>query len=1093
VQQKNFLEADPLWYKHAVIYQLHVRAFYDQNGDGIGDFAGLTEKLDYLESLGITAIWLLPFYPSPLKDDGYDISDYLDVNSTYGSLKDFRRFLRLTHERGIRVITELVINHTSDQHPWFQRARQAKPGSIWRDFYIWSDTPDRYKEARIIFKDFESSNWAWDPVANAYYWHRFYSHQPDLNFENPLVQKEVFRTLDFWFEMGVDGLRLDAVPYLFKQEGTNCENLEPTHAFIRKLRKHVDTHFTEKVLIAEANQWPEDAAAYFGQGDECHMAFHFPAMPRLFMGITMEDRFPIIDILEQTPPLPFTCQWAFFLRNHDELTLEMVSDEERDYMYRIYAKDPHARINLGIRRRLAPLLDNDRSKIELMKILLLSLPGTPVLYYGDELGMGDNFYLGDRNGVRTPMQWSADRNAGFSKANPQQLYLPLVIDPPYHYEMVNVENQESNPSSLLWWLRRVLSVYNSHPVFGFGTMEIINSPNSKILAFTRTYENEIILVITNISRFSQATELDLKKYVGHTPYELFHQNRFPIIKEEPYNITLGPHNYFWLSLKPSESLATTSKEEIPLLHVEKSWKNIFKDKSLQKLEYALPRFIKNARWFEHKAYTIHNTTIIAQMALDETQLCLVQVSYLEVEDIDIYLLLLSYAKKPKADQILQNTPQSFIAHLHIDGQEGILYDSIYDEDFKKNILQVILNRKRAKSLNDDQLIPSQGDSLRKGLFKEFTSSEPSQVSKSEQSNSSLVYGQQFFLKLYRRIEEGIHPDVEISQFLSDQAHFDHIPPYMGAIEWRHSRSQPLTIALLEKLVPNEGTGWTFFLDALTRYYEKVLALNESEKEHTKIHDLIGGSSLETARLLGQRTAEMHLALISKPEEPHFTPEPCSILDQRSIYQAMRGTVKTAVQLLRRKHVELPESLNGLIEDVVKSEHEVLNYFQKIIQKQFLCEKIRTHGDFHLGQVLYTGKDFFIIDFEGEPTQSLNARRIKRLSLRDVAGMIQSFFYVAHKALLSEVIKPEGMPTLEPWANVWYEQISVIYLQAYMQAIRKAPIPIVPKSDEDSAYLLQAFLFEKVFYELSYELNTRPDWVALACKGINYMLKNKIAV
>ncbi|MEJ2238419.1 MAG: maltose alpha-D-glucosyltransferase, partial [Gemmatimonadales bacterium] len=436
------MNADRQWYKDAVIYQVHVKAFSDSNGDGIGDFKGLTEKLDYIEDLGVTAVWLQPFYPSPLRDDGYDIADYKEVHPDYGTLRDFRTFLKEAHRRGLKVITELVINHTSDQHAWFQRSRRARKDSRHRDFYVWSDTPDRYQDARIIFKDFEHSNWTWDSTAQSYYWHRFYSHQPDLNFDNPDVRKSVFQLMDFWLDMGVDGLRLDAVPYLFEREGTNCENLPETHELLKQLRRRVDDKYDDRMLLAEANQWPEDAVAYFGAGDECHMAFHFPVMPRLFMGIEMEDRFPIVDILEQTPGIPDVCQWAIFLRNHDELTLEMVTDEDRDYMYRVYAQDPRARVNLGIRRRLAPLMGFNRRRIELMNSLLLSLPGTPVMYYGDEIGMGDNIYLGDRNGVRTPMQWSPDRNAGFSKCNPQQLYLPAIIDPEYHYEAVNVEAQQ---------------------------------------------------------------------------------------------------------------------------------------------------------------------------------------------------------------------------------------------------------------------------------------------------------------------------------------------------------------------------------------------------------------------------------------------------------------------------------------------------------------------------------------------------------------------------------------------------------------------------------------------------------------------------
>src|SRR5712672_2556350 len=544
VQGESQTSVDPLWYKDAVIYELHVKTFCDSDGDGMGDFRGLMEKLDYLQELGVTAIWLLPFYPSPMRDDGYDIADYFDVNPNFGTLDDFRAFLDAAHDRNLRVITELVINHTSDQNPWFQKSRRAvarygpvaasddrvsarasgvtDPGYSdydlpYRDFYVWSETPEKYKDARIIFKDFETSNWAWDPLAKAYYWHRFYSHQPDLNFDNPAVHVAVKKVCDFWLWMGVDGLRLDAIPYLYEREDTNCENLPETHKYLRELRAHVDAKFPNRMLLSEANQWPEDAAAYFGNGDEAHMNFHFPLMPRMFMALQMEDRFPIIDIMEQTPVIPENCQWAMFLRNHDELTLEMVTDEERDYMYRVYATDRRMQVNLGIRRRLAPLLENDRRRIELMNALLLSLPGTPVLYYGDEIGMGDNIYLGDRNGVRTPMQWSPDRNAGFSRANPQKLYLPVIIDPEYHYEAINVEAQQNNPNSLLWWMKRLISFRKRSKVFGRGSLEFLPSENRKVLAFVRRYQDEAVFVVANLSRLAQYLDNDLSAFKGIEP------------------------------------------------------------------------------------------------------------------------------------------------------------------------------------------------------------------------------------------------------------------------------------------------------------------------------------------------------------------------------------------------------------------------------------------------------------------------------------------------------------------------------------------------------------------------------------------------
>ena len=534
----------PLWYKDAIIYELHVKSFYDSNGDGIGDFEGLIQKLDYIRDLGVTALWLLPFYPSPLLDDGYDIADYFNIHPQYGTLADFRKFLREAHRRDIRVITELVINHTSDQHKWFQQSRRAKPGSALRNYYVWSDTPDKYKDARIIFTDFEDSNWAWDSVAQAYYWHRFYSHQPDLNYDNPRVRREILRVLDYWFTMGVDGMRLDAVPYLFEREGTNCENLPETHAFLKELRAHVDRKFKDRMLLAEANQWPEDAAAYFGNGDECHMAFHFPIMPRLFMAIRMEDRFPIMDILEQSLDIPANCQWGMFLRNHDELTLEMVTDEERDYMYRVYAQDPLARINVGIRRRLAPLLDNNRRLIELMNSLLLSLPGTPILYYGDEIGMGDNYHLGDRDGVRTPMQWNASLNAGFSTANPQRLFLPVIIDPEYNYITTNVENQSRNLSSLLWFMRGTIALRKRYKAFGRGGIQFLRSDNKKVLTFLRTYGQENILVVANLSRYSQAVSIQLPDHAGFRVKAIFSDNEFPRVADAPYIVTLAPHTFY---------------------------------------------------------------------------------------------------------------------------------------------------------------------------------------------------------------------------------------------------------------------------------------------------------------------------------------------------------------------------------------------------------------------------------------------------------------------------------------------------------------------------------------------------------------------
>src|SRR3954454_17469998 len=655
--------SDLLWYKDAVIYELHVKTFHDSNADGIGDFRGLIEKLDYLQELGISAIWLLPFYPSPLKDDGYDIANYFDVNPHYGTLDDFRAFLSAAHERGLRVITELVINHTSDQNPWFQKSRRAPAGSPEREVYVWSDTPEKYNDARIIFKDFETSNWAWDPVAKSYYWHRFYSHQPDLNFDNPAVHEVVEQVCDFWLKLGVDGLRLDAVPYLYEREGTNCENLSETHLYLKKLRAHVDEHFSGRMLLAEANQWPEDAVAYFGNGDESHMNFHFPLMPRMFMALQMEDRFPIIDILEQTPAIPDNCQWAMFLRNHDELTLEMVTDEERDYMWRVYANDPTARINLGIRRRLAPLLANNRRKIELLNILLFSMPGTPVLYYGDEIGMGDNFYLGDRNGCRTPMQWSPDRNAGFSKANPQQLYLPITIDPEYHYEAINVENQQKNLSSLLWWTRRVIAMRKNFKAFSRGSLEFLNPDNPKVLAFLRRFDNETIVIVANLSRFSQSAELDLSRFAGCVPMEVFSRNLFRPIRKTRYVVTLGPHAYYWFALQaPIDTRRTLKKRVVPSIDMPAQFDILLRDGHREQLEReVLPNHIQNSRWFGSKARSLRDLKVTEQLAFspdaDGARLWFIDVNYLDAPT-EKYAIPVKIAAGETAQSITQNASQA---------------------------------------------------------------------------------------------------------------------------------------------------------------------------------------------------------------------------------------------------------------------------------------------------------------------------------------------------------------------------------------------------------------------------------------------------
>ncbi len=834
-QGPNDTSVDPLWYKDAIIYELHVKTFCDSDGDGMGDFRGLIEKLDYLQELGVTAIWLLPFYPSPLRDDGYDIADYFDVNPSFGTLDDFRALLDAAHQRNVRVITELVINHTSDQNPWFQKSRRAvataasgvtDPGYsdylAYKDFYVWSNTPEKYKDARIIFKDFETSNWAWDPVAKAYYWHRFYSHQPELNFDNPAVHDAVEKVCDFWLSMGVDGLRLDAVPYLYEREDTNCENLPETHEYLRRLRAHVEAKFPNRMLLAEANQWPEDAAAYFGKGDESHMSFHFPLMPRMFMGLQMEDRFPIIDIMEQTPPIPDNCQWAMFLRNHDELTLEMVTDEERDYMYRVYATDPHARINLGIRRRLAPLLANSRRKIELLNTLLFSMPGTPIIYYGDEIGMGDNFYLGDRNGCRTPMQWSPDRNAGFSRANPQQLYLPVTIDPEYHYEAVNVENQQKNLSSLLWWTRRVIAMRKNFKAFSRGSLEFLYPDNAKVLAFLRRWENETIVVVANLSRFAQSAELDLSRFAGCVPMEVFSRNLFRPIRKSRYVITLGPHAYYWFALQaPAEARRAQKKRVVPTLKAPAKLEILLHDSQREQLEREiLPMYVRNCRWFGSKARTFRDLKVIEQLPISAgangAQLWFIEVNYLDAPT-EIYAIPVKIASHDAARSVSQNAPHAIIARFA--GSDGaILFDAIWDEIFRSQLFEAIARRQAMKARAGDFV----GVTASRFEADQTVAPGNSQVVSGEQSNSSMLFDNKFFLKLYRKIEDGLNPDVEINRFLTEQTEFPNVPGFVGAIEYRRAKAEPTVVCMLQRAAVNEGDVWTRTVDAVGRYYERVL-------------------------------------------------------------------------------------------------------------------------------------------------------------------------------------------------------------------------------------------------------------------------------
>jgi len=1103
------MKAHSLWFKDAIIYEVRIKSFCDSNGDGIGDIPGLTSKLDYLQDLGVTAIWILPFYPSPMKDDGYDISDYTDVDPAAGTLHDFKVLLKEAHARGLKVITELVLNHTSDQHVWFQRARQDKPGGRWRDYYVWSDSVQKYEHARVIFKDFESSNWAWDPVAKAYFWHRFYAHQPDLNYDHPDVQKEMKQVVDFWMQLGVDGLRLDAVPYLFEREGTSCENLTETHAFLKDLRAHVDSNFEDRMLLSEANQWPEDAASYFGDGDETHVAFHFPLMPRLFVALHMEDRYPIVDILNQTPPIPSNCQWATFLRNHDELTLEMVTEEERDYMYRVYAADPKARINLGIRRRLAPLLGNDRKKIELMNGLLFSLPGTPVLYYGDEIGMGDNIFLGDRNGVRTPMQWSADRNAGFSRANPQRLLLPIIIDPEYHYETINVEAQQNNPHSILWWTKRLISLRKQSRAFSQGSMEFLNPRNPRVLAFLRKSESSTVLVVANLSRFAQYIELDLASLKGKVPIECFGRTSFPPIGDLPYLLTLGPHAFYWFSIEPAPepaSLILGGDIQVPEITVSESWHRVLEPGIARTaLERVLPAFLRTHRWFKGAERTMKHARITESISLptpaQPSFYVLIQIDYAEGSP-DYYGLPMSFRVDADSPTASTQPPPSPIARLRIENEngtsKGTLYDAFYDPIIAREFVALIEQRKPNPGSFGNLLGHATAD------FKQLLAAQSEEVMAcpvtSEQNNTSMIFADQLILKLFRQLHPGRNPEIEIGHFLSERAHFAYAPKMIGSYTYAPFRGEETTVAVVHEFVPNQGTAWDLTLSAVQRYFEAALArpgesaipeadprtlLERTNAEVPALAQELIGAHLAAARLLGERTAQLHLALVSDPENPDFSPEPFTPHYQSSIYHAMRVIGTKSLRLLREKMPTLNSSVQADAQSVLQLDSRIQKRMRQINEKRISAKRIRCHGNFHLGQVLYTGKDFSFIDFEGDPLRPISERRIKRSPLRDVASMLRSFHYASSTALsrrtTGPVARPEDIPVIAPWAAYWQNWVSAAYLKSYLDTLR--PASLVPESSTELQLLLDNFLLEQALTEIAPRGILSPQWIRIPLQGI----------
>ncbi len=1093
------------WYKDAIIYELHIKAFRDSSGDGIGDFNGLLEKLDYLQELGVTAIWVLPFYPSPLKDDGYDIADYYSINPWYGNLEQFKKFLAEAHKRGLKVITELVVNHTSDQHPWFQRARTAPKGSPERNFYVWTDNPNQYKDVRIIFQDFEASNWTWDPVAQQYYWHRFFHHQPDLNYDNPQVQEEVIKVLAHWCEMGVDGFRLDAVPYLFEREGTNGENLPETHAFLKKLRRYVDEHYPGTVFLAEANMWPEDSASYFGDGDECHMNYHFPVMPRMFMAVQQEDRYPITDIFDQTPDIPETCQWAIFLRNHDELTLEMVTDEERDFMYKVYAKDPKARINLGIRHRLAPLMDNDRRRIELMNSLLFSLPGTPVIYYGDEIGMGDNVYLGDRDGVRTPMQWSADRNAGFSSANPHQLYLPVILDPEYHYESVNVENQRRNTSSLFWFMKRMINMRKNYKAFSRGDLKFIQVDNPKVLAFTRTYQDETILVVVNLSKYAQPAEIDLKSYKGFLPVEVFSQNHFPAIKEStPYFFTLSPHVFQWFVFEKAQAEAE-EKRTIPVLETNKI-DGIWNERTVQQLQELLREYLRSRTWFKRKNRSIYNVSITSNTLLPDekrnTILVVAEVAYSSGLP-EMYQLAFTVLTEETAASFSETFPEAILAYIKGGTQNGILCDAFYTTGLQQWLI--------AKMVKGETADTGAGKILFKGnqRLQNFTQSPEelsSKINVHDENNTSIAYGNAFFLKMYRKIEYSTNPDVEVSRYLSEQKGFKHIPQFFGTIEWQSDKGT-MVLGMMQELIENHGDGHSYMLERINNYIERILARDrgkldplerigtltepvEFDQLPEELQVLLGSRTAEQVRLLGEHTGELHLVLVSEVTLKDFKPEEYSLHYQRSLFSSMQSLIRETYQNLERNRHKVPDVIKSDVEELVDLRKEIVNRLKQIYAKKLDVLKTRIHGSYELRKVLLTGKDLMIQDFGGDASRSYSVRRLKRSPVRDVVAMIGSLHYTAYEGFFTNnQIPKESIHLLLPFAEQWAHYMSGFFMKAYFETIQ--PTAILPKYRNDLDVLIETLMLEKALSYLNYDLVNRPEYAIVPIRIIQSIVKEEV--
>nr|WP_298373411.1 maltose alpha-D-glucosyltransferase [uncultured Halomonas sp.] len=1089
VDTLNFLD-DPLWYKDAVIYQVHVKSFFDANDDGIGDFQGLIDKLDYIVGLGVNTIWILPFYPSPRRDDGYDIAEYCNVSPDYGTLEDAQRFIDEAHKRGLRVITELVINHTSDQHEWFQRARNAPPGSPERDFYVWSDTDQAYQGTRIIFLDTETSNWTWDPVAGAYFWHRFYSHQPDLNFDNPKVLEEVLKVMSYWLDMGVDGLRLDAIPYLVEREGTNNENLPETHVVLKKIRQALDERYRDRMLLAEANQWPEDTRPYFGgneggDGDECHMAFHFPLMPRMYMALAQEDRFPITDILRQTPEIPPNCQWAIFLRNHDELTLEMVTDRERDYLWNHYAADRRARINLGIRRRLAPLLERDRRRIELLNSLLLSMPGTPVLYYGDEIGMGDNIYLGDRDGVRTPMQWSMDRSGGFSRADPASLVLPPIMDPLYGFQAINVEAQSRDPHSLLNSMRRLLVVRSKHRAFSRGSMRPLHPANRHVLAYLREMTlddgtTEVLLCVANLARSAQAVELDMSAFAGQVPVEMVGGSAFPPVGKLPYLLTLPPYGFYWFYLAPETAMPewhVPVPEPMPdyaTLIVKRKLEEILEGTPRKLLENEiLPSYLPKRRWFAAKQQRIEQVTLLYATPLTNSGRVglLSEIEVRHAQGVERYQLPFAFLGEEEQDRALPR--QLALARVRRANQVGLLTDAITRDEFALAVVEAIRNaatlpsaageiRFLPTSLMNELELPGQPEVVQQGV---------------EQSNSSIIVNYQVVLKVLRRVESGLHPEAEMGRYLSEQGFANMAPLYGEVARFDEEGSQ--TLMLLQGYINNQGDAWSWTRTTLER------ALRDAGEENQAMEEGFGprGELEAFAAILGQRLGELHQALAVSTQNADFSPEVADEAQVTNWIRRIHQQVENALELLARHRSEAAEAEQRMIDRILESRDHLLAAIAPLAQQAKGSLLIRNHGDLHLGQVLVANGDAFIIDFEGEPARTLEERRAKDSPFKDVAGMLRSFDYAGVKLEEGQIGldgESDGSDARSLSEQI-LDECRRLFLEGYSHATEDLPHRL--QSDEQAKAALDLFLLEKTVYELAYEVANRPTWLSVPLRGL----------